>query len=717
MPVQGLSGAAVSVWAEPGVADVVVTDSNTFVVWADQRRAQGLLTATQAPPLADLWLRALDAGTAPQLVCPGVSVAAVRLALTPSGRVGLLTRRDDALSLAVFDGARQFENGPCGLTLATGTQGRPALSATTEGFRVVFETDGGVFSLSVPQNGVRTPPRSMFGAGCTQPSVADTPDGSYTAALCSPGVLALRNGGLSDAITNEPTAAFTLVPELDGPQLVRVDGTGKLFFHLVASAAATTTRSPVSVRVPLAATKDQQALFGFEVGNGTQLMFGGQVVIVAGAPEALANQGSNGFVLTRAATGALRGTELLGVPGTLLAGLPETMSTARVLQRRPSVAWWEAAQRWLVVWEEATLPDVWVPRAALLQPAVTARSFTLPSGQKWPRVLRRPDGRLQVMMQSDGGTTLWLDSGDGGLGAPTPLPFVARGAVAGRTNTLVWSDNVSNQHFEFVTGVAGLATTSSNSEVSCATWVPTSDGGEFLMMRDTPNSHGLVRFPETEQPQGVVSLGPDQSCVSSGLDSARVALAFTRPGFIEVTALDGGVLAQVPADAGVRGLQLAPTATGWLVAYASRAGVFAAAVDDDGSPPRSYRLDQSGTEHGNPSVAAAPGGAVAVVWASLIQDSVELRLRVFEPADAGKVGDAGVDGGQLVDGGSGVDAGASDAGANDAGASDAGLVAADAGGAVEVFVPVCGCGSDGGAGALALTFVLMLVTRRSARRG
>jgi hypothetical protein len=263
-----VSGTPVQVAASPTTIDVVMANSDTYVVWADERRVQGLLTATAVlNPVADLWVRALDGGLAPSLVCPERSPAlSTRLAATTTGRVGIAWRRGTAgeLALSVLDPPQGSElTTLCGRQVATGARGRPAIAAVGESFRVAFETAGGVFDV-VRDGGMSAPPAPLF-PGCAQPSLAETPDGSWAAALCDGG-LALRKGNATAPVTPEPTTAFTLVPELDGPGLLRVDGSGAAWVHAVASSPSMWVlpigRGSAAVRAAVANESALLALWG-----------------------------------------------------------------------------------------------------------------------------------------------------------------------------------------------------------------------------------------------------------------------------------------------------------------------------------------------------------------------------------------------------------------------------------------------------------------------
>lgn len=730
IPVQAASGAAVQVPAEPGTIDVAIANQSVFAVWADQRRAQGLLTATQVTaPVADLWVRALDGGLAPRLVCPTQStVHSTRLFATPLGRVGLAWRRGPAgdVALTVFDPGLQFENGPCGVGIATGSLGRPALVAADETFRLAWETDGGI-STRLEPSGAMVPPRRMFD-GCTQPVLAETPDGSYTAALCDGGI-GLMNRGVVEPVTINPTTAFTLVPELDGPVLARVDTMGQLWLHLGPVVPGSSSQASVVGRQPLAANTNQSPLVAFESSANTVLVNGVNSRMVAGLPAGLAASGAEAFIATQQPTGAVRGSEVKVMAGGLSLSVPESISTARVLQRRPSVAWWADAQRWLVTWEEASGPGTWVPRGAVVQASGGSRPVALPSTLAWPRVLRELDGGVRLYGQEALQTSVFGLLADGGFSAAGTIPFVVRGGVTGATHTYWWSDPVGQLRRESVDGLTGLTTSIVDGfEVSCAAWTAGSDGGTFLVTRDSAGGSALARFVDDASPPSTQQLlsQAERGCVSARPGSSQVALLEQSMGVLRLTrsSLTGELTSEFAADAGAFGLQLAPTATGWVVAYNSDAGVFAVSVDDVlGAQPRYYRLDTAGVAHGNPSVAAAPTGAVAVTWASLIGDSVEVRVRVLEPVaiDGGQdAGASSVDAGVPVDAGLGPDGGVEDGGVTtrDAGSNDGGVVDAgesgDAG--VSTFVAVCGCGATDDA-SLLVVLVLVLAAGGMRRRG
>ncbi len=687
---------------------MVMTNDDTIVIWADQRRAEGLLTGTAPPSFqSELWVRSLDGGFVLPL-CVGVPVEATRLAVTPAGRLALASRRvDGALSVAGYDTrTRQFEGGgSCGRLLFTSSVGRPAVMARDEDVFVAAEFDGGVWRLVIPNRGVLPParPLNVMGA-CSQPVLASADAGVVEGGLCTTAMspIQLTLGGVLLTSPSEEATAFSLVPQMPEPTVFRVDALGDVYLHDLLSAPGRKVSRSVPGQQPLAA---QGAVLGFELADGsTEVWSGDAGASFDGRIVGLAVSRDRGVVATQHTTGVVRGTSFTVTPTGISAVPPQELLTfARLLQRRPSVTWWDEAQRWLVMWEESEGPSTWRPRAAVVGADWSATRLGLALAPQtlleWPRLARRPDGGLMAYGRI-GAQTALFDRVDGGPDPVGSFAFVARNVVPGATSHFAWGDpDQFNNHLESVTYRRPNMEFNA-STVSCAAWTST-DGGAFIITRDTDAGAFVERISQLQQPTGAhqrLAREASAGCVATRPGAeGEVAFAYTTPGAIIVEGREQPPFFSRVEAANVSGLQLAAYGSdGWVVAWRGDGGVFAAVVE---TTTRTLRLDESGVAHSLPTISASPHGGVAVAWTSLIEDSVEVRLVVIEPADDGGV-DAGV-----------VDGGAPDGGPSLDGQVDAG---GTLGGPVE-FVPVCGCQVS--RSSLLLGLVVLIAYRRRLAQG
>lgn len=710
-------GGVVPVAVEPETFDAVASPNETFIVWADQRRVEGLLTGTQVMvPSPELWVQGLDGGLPLRSWCQGVPVTSARMAITDGGRLGVAARHtDDTLTLAVFNLAtRQFEGTSCGLTLGV-TTSRPAIDAVGSDLAVVFERDGGLWSVTVPP-----PPATLTSARpvllpglCTQPVAS----GSVAGGLCPMGMGPIQLAFRTMAIVSptEAASAFSLVPGTAGDGVVRVDAFGGVFLHQNGQNTVPVGQS-VAGRQPLVAAPGGRPVVAFEMPDAsTALWVSGVSTNVAGRPVGLALGSDRGIVMTQHSSGAVRGNDFVLSASASLVPPGESLAVARVLERRPSVAWWDEGQRWVVTWEEATAAAEWRPRAALVTAGGMLNVHAIPRLFEWPRVTRRPDGGL-LGFGALGQRTVFFEL-DGGL-QPGTHPATVRDIVPGAQAEFSWTDpDFSGNHLEYIDG---LLTGPVPGAVTCAA----ATTGGFMVVGLLPDAGVVVdRLTVTGTRLGSgISIG---TMATSGCVATRpgretdVGLAYTTSA--GVVFRQSGMVPEftIPAP-GASGLRLAALGSdGWLLVWRNSTGGVVGVALEPGTPsPAPFQLNVDAVMHGEPSVVAAPTGQVAVVWAAVYGDSVEGRLVLVSPTvpnprpDGGV--DGGLDGGDVVGDGGVGDGGVDDAGVGDGGVDDAGVEGLDAGGGRVVrFVPTCGCDSA----PMSLVMVLAVLVARRWRRG
>lgn len=698
-------GGVVQVAVEPDTFDAVATANETFIVWADQRRAEGLLTGSRVMvPSADLWVQGLDGGLAAGRWCQGVPVTSARLAITAGGRLGVVTRRsDDTLALAVFNlSTGQFEGSSCGRTLGV-TTSRPAIDAVGTGWEVAFERDGGLWSITVPPTGL-PPARPLTLPGpCSQPVVSGAVVGGLCPTATGPIQLTSQAGAL--APPTEPASAFSLVPGTAGDGVVWVDASGGVFLHQ--SGLTIGMGRSVAGRQPLVAVTGGRPVVAFETPDAsTALWVGNQSTSVAGQPVGLTVGAARGIVMTQHSSGSVRSNDFVLSATASFVPPGEGLVGARVLQRRPSVAWWDEAQQWVVTWEEAISAAQWRPRAALVTAGGVLAVHPIVGLFNWPRVTRRPDGGLLGFGAVEQRTVLF-ERPD--AAQRDWLAFLARDVVAGTQSEFSWTDPDGNGNHDELR--AGRAATVPGA-VSCAAMTPTG----FLVTRTTPDGGAFVQqLTQTGVPiGGLEALGPR---ATSGCVATRpgreddVGLAYMTPTSVVFRATAMVPSVTIPTT-GASGLRLAALGSdGWLLVWRNTTGVVGAVLEPGAPAPAPINLNVDAVLHGDPSVVAAPTGQAAVVWPAVYGDSVEARLVLVTPSVSNPRVDAGILDAGVVDGGA-FDGGVLDAGALDGGAG-AGEEDGGANAPIVRFVPACGCE----AGPSSLLMVLAVLMARRWRRG
>lgn len=424
-------------------------------------------------------------------------------------------------------------------------------------------------------------------------------------------------------------------------------------------------------------------------------------------------------------------------------------------QVRPTVAWSEVKQAFLVMWEAlgpagSTLtysylaPDggATVPAAFGVDAGTNPRLIPGPSGQ--PLGLLRRLGALQYFDTLSEGSSLAQNTI---ISVNPNITFAARGATA-----FSWGPNSS-----LVQLFSNWSSQGSISSVlpRCAAL----KGGAFILgqMSESTPATSVSAFPDGPG-LGILEFQPDlrgkgQHCYAVRPITDEVVVGFNDlDGGIRVMALDGGAV--LTGQPGNGSPLVTPLGSSLFVSWVERPNSVRGFVlgVDGGTLPVS--LDDKAADVSEHWAAASPNGLVAVVWQSfdVATGRVLVNARIVsEPngavgpgfdggvtldggsstdagppdLDAGQVDDAGMsqrdagpDAGVDADAG-GVDAGGVDAGGVDAGGVDAGADAgadggADAGAAPVTFVPVCGCGGTA-VGPMALLAALVFFRRLRVR--
>lgn len=459
-------------------------------------------------------------------------------------------------------------------------------------------------------------------------------------------------------------------------------------------------------------------------------------------------------------------------------GPAHAVAIAPPLQRNPSLGW--VRDRWVVISEE--LGDAgWTARltpffadAGLLQPQTELFAPTLATGAGAPVLVTGTDGGAFVRLKTRNDTTthtLLVDGGAYALGATLfASPPVDYGTVT-HANVVHWSPNSMHTSMGASSFALGQLAAAS-AVVSDGVWIP---------FRSAMGEVGLAFLGDQSTTATVrpLTLGPAEP-------SAPISIASTFDGRgwvllvswltdtkleLQTMAADGGLLTrsfQMVSGGPNRGL----ASTGWSGDFAVVTTIggdvtvwrVGASADVQGAL---LAVNPSGDQAGDPAIASAPSGQLAVAWPAYdpVVRSVVTRVTLIDrrAPDAGPSVDAGVtdggasrdagsstDGGPAMDGGHDPDAGSvpdagaapdagdADAGAandagrpNDAGADvDAGLPAdagsGDAGAPSDggsegpgslVFVPVCGCaGAPSATSLIGVALLLVVASRRRLKK-
>lgn len=727
-PAQGPVGVAMSA----GGASVLAVDGGFLVAWGDSRRVN--LTPLPAPSraAADVWLKRVDLGAGvndeARIICPGPGPAsAPRLARSRTTGTTALVWSENRVDAGVthvtrFDRALALDTrGPCGTLIPSPVLSTPEVAANGSDFVVLMVSLAAVERVDVGQ----TVSAAQVVTTDVHTNVVAVEGGNTTLIgwRAATGKLMLQRSAQPPLPTVESVTTFDLVGGSNDPWLAWVNDTGftsvampsDVFMPLPASQLA----RPVGAR-----TSDGGVVVIYGADGGTRLWASSDPPFtrvtpaeVPGAPEGLALRGDEGLALVSHDSATLGGV----VVGRDDAGFgfvtsqARLLSEAKVLQRRPSLAWDVLAQAWVVVWEEANSSTSWASRQALVGAAgaVGASSELMMNGE-WPRVFTTFDGGV-AFCALDGTTTNFLvrsADDDGGVSlATTQVPAVVRSGVLGPQSGFMWS-SAPLVHTEYV--VLGTNQTplerTLGGDVTCAAWL----GGDFIVTRlGAAGAINVARFADTDRPPlASTSLAGARACVASQPEAGRLGFVSFREAerVLEVWTVDGGSWS-VPLDAGVRDLQMSALDDAWLVAWGTDAALSVGRFVE-GQRPQVLELDVTpGLFRGVASLSGSTVHRAAVAWPALQGDSLVVRLRTLEVPDGGVAGDAGVDGGGdlRTDAGALIDAGATDAGP----AGDAGVSSLDGGTAV--WVPVCGCGTFAPFDLTLLALVVLASRRKSAR--
>lgn len=423
--------------------------------------------------------------------------------------------------------------------------------------------------------------------------------------------------------------------------------------------------------------------------------------------------------------------------------------------RRPSVVW--RTDHFLIAYEEWKSQG-WEPRLAVLHldgglgsPPSFVGSLAAPA------LMAAPDGG--VFLRYDvGGTTQAIPvpaRGDLAVtGIPAQSTVASEAGAVGYSRIVHWS--ARQVHFGPILSIStGASRLSSGAAVVPGRiWVPIRDITDAVAVREILDP---VQTLGSAVPVATVSDPATPVAITVSEDRSAFLVGWFAGGNLVVRELSATGQPQPSSSAfaapagGGRSLALTPFEDGYLAVVADDRELIAQPVSRiAGVTEASTRLNAGLNERpGDPVVATAPNGTVAVVWPAWLnsESTVVLRTTLVEPprqrtdagvgVDAGLARDAGLrfDGG-LIDGDAGVvpgpddagsDAGSSDAGAPDGGTPDAGPPddggqrPEDAGLRDDAGVPPderrtllfqpTSCGCDGAPGA-ALVALLALARRR-----
>lgn len=724
-----------------GGASVQVFDGGYLVAWSDSRR----LHLMSRPPRAvevddDVWVKFVGARPeSAKLFCPTPrSVSTPRLAVSrTTGTAGLVwseVRFDGGLldpgvtHLARLDTSGALDTqGECGLLLPSSLLTTSEVSARGSDFVVVLSLPTRIDRFDVVGTTVTNPGGAMTGPH----SNVITVEGAVSTYIGwqQAGSLVLMREGLT-VPTSQLLNAFDLVGGTDPPELGYVTTSG--FVPPIGSATFALPANPDD-RPFGARFGDGGLAFVYAFDAGTRLWTStppdtSMRLEAPGRPEGLALRSTEGLALVSHPPGVLGGVGLAAAapsgPFSFVAN-PLPLSTARVLQRRPSLAWDARVGGWVVVWEEASSATTWTSRRAVVMPDGAQQLPTdLFIDGGWPRVVGLLDGGLSFFALDDG-TTNFVFSAPGSAGSPVTvtesLDASIQGVVPAPSTGFAWTPQHLVNHTELVMRGAGVVPLAREvqGEVTCAAWV----SGEFIVTRlGVAGAVNIARFADDSLPAQGQTTAANRACVATeplAVPPGVGLVTWTRANSTVTMTIDGGIW-PVSVDAGVRDLQLTAIDGMWLAVWDTEAGLFAG-LFAQGLPPRLTQLDTTPATHrGAPVVASSPMHVTAVAWPVLVNDSVLIRLRMIPVF----VNDGGLDGGVpdagapdaavFDDGGVGVP----DAGAPDAAVLDDGGVVADGGSmdaGVAVWVPVCGCGSPSpdGLSAVLLGLVMLAMRRRA----
>jgi hypothetical protein len=382
------------------------------------------------------------------------------------------------------------------------------------------------------------------------------------------------------------------------------------------------------------------------------------------------------------------------------------------------VAW--ASDRFIVVWEER-IEGRWQTRAAMLrtensqtEPPPTASLQFLPSLRGNLVVFNRPDGKLLVRSDTNSAPlatvtqALAVDGGSLSLeGQPLFSSSFSAGGAATNTRVMHWTNkelyvqDAGTRSFDNVTPFRSGATTGDT------LWLPVVTSDRTLMSLILPDSvlasGDSLPMPQVEHtsnfnpnvtPALAVDIAHGQRAFVAWADSSQTNVNWQIFDFDtekkeKKDVEDGGAMGAFP----VRGLGVAPSRGGWLLAFTDADGLKLRGYGQEGQAAWSADFNVApGDIAGDPVLSPSPEGPVAVVWPVYYQQraTVGLKALVVDPFAV------------LTDGG-----------VPDAGIFDGGLPGP--GDRITFDTSGCTCASSAGAAAW-LVALLALLTRLARRR-
>lgn len=351
------------------------------------------------------------------------------------------------------------------------------------------------------------------------------------------------------------------------------------------------------------------------------------------------------------------------------------IAVARPPQRRPSIAW--AQDRWLVVSEEWTDAG-WAPLVTPVFPDAGLGSIqaSVLAGFESPELVTAPDGGLFVRLSAANSTETRRLLVDGGVVSLGPVALTTSRTTSGTvTNSKVvhWSNNFIASIGSFDGGL--LATSSA-----------VLPGGVAIPVRVSPSvlSVGYLgdfaSSPTVQPPQMATADLTAPIAIASTFDGRGwvVLLGWYSGAALELRSFssDAGMLTSFTRSAPLspnRGLAMAALGRQFaVVTRDDRVTLFR--VDPNIGIMQTVRLNAVGELPGDPVLAVAPTGQVAVAWPALdpVHRSVAIRLNILDPPEI----DGGVDGGA----GGGAAGGSAAGGPAGGGAAGGGAAGGDGGG-------------------------------------
>ncbi|MDX2010894.1 MAG: hypothetical protein SFW67_11915 [Myxococcaceae bacterium] len=436
----------------------------------------------------------------------------------------------------------------------------------------------------------------------------------------------------------------------------------------------------------------------------------------------LAGDGTGAVAVERGGRGlSLRPIGSRADGGLAVAPTSTLVTTALRAQVGPSVAWHEATQQFVVVWDEQDTPTTWRTGSAAVR--LDGTTVDLRSTVGVTPTTGRPFSSLAASAHADG--TLLLGRTDSTAWTLTELgpdlrpgrviASQARGgwqAVAGAKAVLAWRTAPNAFIGRFADGgVVSLVSDGVRCVAAVGTdhVVPYWEAGRLMLSFLEPSSiRKTLPIPVTPPANDLCATPLDDTAgVVTWADRASIRqLVFTNDGGGTAWKLLPAIQATPQPIAPIT----VPVPGGLAVFWsAGGQGIGAQFVPADGGAGFDGALREDAGFVGEPAVAVSSQGSVLVAWHELDreEDTLRVRARLLVQSTPAQPVDGGVDAGRL-DGGTNPDAGTLDAGPA--------LPRVD-GRLAEVQFIANGCGCTAGSGAATLGLLLLLSrwTRRRAR--